>query len=453
MRVLALLLVLTLSSAAQSPDSPPALADPPGLTSTVTVSTVAQLNSAIAGLVSNRKIVINPGTYTLSAQLWIDGNVDNCIIRGATGNRADVVIQGLGMTNPAVPHGFEVANGTNITFADLSVGNVYYHPFQLHGDGATSGIRIYNCRIFDAGEQFVKGSWNSVPGNGIDNGAVEYCDIEYTTTAPSDYTNGVDIHNGDNWVIRHCRFRNIRAPAGGGLAGPAVLMWNGCTNTIVEGNTFINCQRGISLGLVDASGAIPNDHVGGIVRNNVIYRGASQSGDVGIYISDCPGAKVINNTIILSGTYGTPIEYRFASTTGTEIRNNLLDGTIWARDGATGTLTSNLTSGSASMLVNAAAEDFHLAATATAAIDAGTPTPDCTNDWDLGARPGGAAYDIGHDELGGSSPPPPPPPAPPPSTGGGGGSSHRSGCGGGPAASTAALLATLALLAGHRIVR
>jgi len=425
MRTIALVLLLAGAAAPmQSPDSAPALADPPGITSTVTVSTVAQLQSAIAGLVSNRKIVITPGTYTLSSQLWIPGPVSNVVIRGATGNRADVVIQGAGMTNPAVPHGFELGNVTNALIADLSVGSVFYHPFQLHGEMGCDSPRIYNCRIFDAGEQLVKGTWNGTPGTGVDGGRVEYCVLEYTTTAPSDYTNGVDIHNGANWQIRHSTFRNIRAPAGQPLAGPAILLWNGCSNTLTEGCTFLNCERGISYGLIDNSGAIPNDHVGGIIRNNMIHRSASQSGDVGIYVADCPNAQVLNNTILLSGTYGTPIEYRFAQTTNCAIANNLLDGTIWARDGASGTLTTNVTGANASMFAGASTGDLHLVAGASP-IDQGTTVAGAVDDWDGGARPSGAAYDVGADEYGAwGGPPPPPPPG-----GGGGGGGHGGGCG------------------------
>ncbi len=52
--------------------------------------------------------------------------------------------------------------------------------------------------------------------------------MEYDTTSRDDYTNGVDVHTGDNWIIRHNLFRNIRAPQGA-LAGPAILMWNAST--------------------------------------------------------------------------------------------------------------------------------------------------------------------------------------------------------------------------------
>ena len=147
-------------------------------------------------------------------------------------------------------------------------------------------------RLVNAGQQFVTSNPDGT-GGGVDNGVVEYSVIEYVTTSRDYYTNGVDVHTGDNWIIRHNLFRNIRAPMGE-LAGPAILMWNGSTNTIVDGNTFIDCQRDIAMGLIERT---PNDHTGGIVRNNFIYRGAGVAGDTAIYIADSPGTQVLLDKI------------------------------------------------------------------------------------------------------------------------------------------------------------
>ena len=111
-------------------------------------------------------------------------------------------------------------------------------------------------------------------------------------------------------------------------------MWNASTETIVDGNTFINCQREIALGLIERT---PDDHTGGIVRNNFIYRDASRATSA-IRVADSPGTQVLHNTMLVSGTYANAIEYRFANTTGVFIANNLLDGAIAARDGATGSV-------------------------------------------------------------------------------------------------------------------
>jgi hypothetical protein len=187
-------------------------------------------------------------------------------------------------------------------------------------------------------------------------------------------------------------------------------MWNGATDTIVEGNTFIDCQREISIGLIDRAG--PTDHNGGIVRNNFIYRSASVAGDTAILIANSPNTKVVNNSIFLSGGYPSPIEYRFTGTTGGVIANNLLDGQITARDGATATVTTNYTSATSGLFVNPATGDLHLKSTASVAIDRGSGTYAPADDWDGRPRPFGPSVDIGAHEYRGTSGTPTPP-APP----------------------------------------
>src|SRR5205085_7820972 len=124
------------------------------------------------------------------------------------------------------------------------------------------------------------------------------------------------------------------------------------------------------------------DHSGGIIRNNFFYRSSSQPGDVAIGVADSPNSQVLNNTVFVSGTYGTPIEYRFASSTGVVIKHNLLDGMVLARDGATGTEQNNLSGSTASIFVNPSAGDLHLKSTATAAIDHGVTLANVTDDFD-----------------------------------------------------------------------
>ena len=130
-----------------------------------------------------------------------------------------------------------------VTIANLTIRDIYYHPIILNaGHAVAAGAQRH---LINAGQQFVKSNPNP-SGGGVDNGIVQYSVIEYETTSRDYYTNGVDVHTGRNWTIRHNLFRNIRAPQGQ-LAGPAILMWNASSGTIAEGNTFINCQREIAI--------------------------------------------------------------------------------------------------------------------------------------------------------------------------------------------------------------
>jgi parallel beta helix pectate lyase-like protein len=373
----------------------PPLAPPSG--AIVNVSTEPQLRAAIRGLTSNTTIVLAAGTYILTSTVWINGTFTNVGIRGATGNSDDVMLVGPGMAQPNhgnVPFGIWTGgNVQGVTIANLTIRDVYYHPLIFNG--GTRRPHVYNVRLVDGGEQLLKANPDAA-GHGVDDGVVEYSIFEYRTTARSYYTNGVDVVGGRNWTIRHNLFRNIVAPRGQ-LAGPAVLMWKGTANTVAEGNAFVNCARGIAYGL-GGSGTI--DHSGGVIRNNFFSRTATEPGDVGIYLGDSPNTQVLNNTVILSGTYSAAIEYRFAATTGASIVNNLSDTGIVARDRASASVRNNLTGATTRMFVDAAAGDLHLSASAAAAIDHGETLSAVTDDWDGAPRPQGAAYDIGADERG-----------------------------------------------------
>ena len=377
---------------------PPALSPPKG--PIVRVRTEGELQAAVRNLVSGRTILIEPGTYRLSSTVRIDSGVKDVTIRGRTDSYDDVVLSGRGMSNPdhqGVPHGIWIGNAQRVRIANLTVQDVYYHAIQLDPGFGAQAPHIYNVRLVDSGEQFIKASLTP-DGKAVHDGIVEYSTMEYTSTARSNYTNGVDVLGGANWIVRWNVFKNIRAPAGQ-LAGPAVLMWKGSKDSIVEGNLFINVQYGIALGL-DPSRA--DDHSGGIVRNNFFHRTKHQSGDVGITINNSPRAKVLHNTVILNGTYPNAIEYRFPATTDVEIRYNLTDAVVQLRDGASGTISQNVTNAEPAWF--SVAGDLHLAKTASAAIDRANPHSDVQTDYDGEARPAGAAPDIGADEVSSSAP-------------------------------------------------
>ena len=381
----------------------PPLAAPSG--KIVNVATEPQLQAAVAGLTSNTTILIAPGIYTLTNTLYVNGTFTNVALRGSSGNADEVVLAGPGMTNANygnVPFGiWSGGNVQGMTIANLTIRDFYYHPIIFNG--GTHSPRVYNVRLVNAGQQFIKSNPDS-SGVGADNGSVEYAVIEYDTTSRDYYTNGVDVVAGRNWVIRNSLFRNIRAPLGQ-LAGPAILMWYGSSNTVAEGNTFIDCQREIAFGLIDR--VTPHDHVGGIIRNNFIYRHATIAGDAAIGVFDSPNTQVLHNTAVLSGTYPNAAEYRFVGTSGASIVNNLFDAAIVARDGAAASLSGNNTSAGAGWFVNPAAGDLHLKSTATAAIDKAPFQASCATDWDGGARPVGTAVDIGADEIGSAAIAPP----------------------------------------------
>ncbi|HEY7313483.1 MAG TPA: Ig-like domain-containing protein, partial [Gemmataceae bacterium] len=398
--------------------TPPPLPTPTG--TVINVSTVSQLQSAVANLKSGQTILIAPGTYKLTGTLYVPQGLTNISIRGATGNAGDVVIEGDAVLDPSppytgsavwgtgsgisgtIPFGIWLGNVQGVTIGDLTIQNFVDDAIILNA-GVQSPL-IHNVVMKDVGEQFIKSNPNP-SGGGVNNGIVEYSTMEYTTGAPNNYTNGIDVHAGQNWIIRDNLFKNITTTNpltttnGGALAGPAILFWNGSSNATVENNTFINCQREIAFGLSDPS-TITDDNSGGIIENNFIYRSGGQHGDVAIGVWNSPNTEVANNTIILNGDYVNAIEYRYATTTGVKILYNLTDAAIAQRDGASGTVTGNVTNGAqSSWFVNESVGNLHLTSAATGAIGKGKFLPEVSTDYDGQARPSSGPTDVGADEY------------------------------------------------------
>jgi Right handed beta helix region len=403
--VLTAALVFALSSRPDAattmmPPSAPPLPAPSG--TTVSVATVAELQAAVSNLVSGTTILIQPGTYRLTQQLRINRGVTNVALRGATNNRADVVILGGGMATRGVDIAIKVEDAQDVLLANFSVGQTYYHPIQLQGELGAERVRVYNVRLFDAGQQFLKSTYDPNNPDGVDGVTVEYSLFEYTTIGPANgYTQGIDVHDGAGWVIRYNVFRNITVPSTATYVNrPAIDFWHGSRDTLVYRNLIYNCERGVIFGL-GPDGVFEHSHSGGAIFNNVIYRAAGKTTwpDAGISVWDSPNTRVFNNTVIQNGTYPNAIEYRFPGTTNVQIFNNLTDGAIKMRDSAQATLAGNYTQATTALFVNAAVADLHLLTTATVAIDRGVTIADLKTDWDGQPRPAGAAFDIGADEL------------------------------------------------------
>ncbi len=387
--------------------SAPALPAPTG--NIELVNGVTELHQVINNLQANTTVLLEPGDYVLNQTLYIQQN--NITIRGNSDRCDEVNLIGQGMENASygnVPHGIWT-NAADLTVANLTIKEVYFHPIQF--DPNADAPTLYNLRLLDAGEQFIKGSSGGF-GDGVDNGVVAYTIMAYTNAPPNTnhggggtgYTNGVDIHGGDGWRISNNLFKNFHTPDNSdNLWNPAVLMWNGASNTVTENNTFIDVDRAIAYGLTDRSSG--TDHFAGIIRNNMVYMtpgtySASRraGSDALIIVWDSPQTQVLHNTILTNQNQRLSIEMRF-NTSGSDVDNNLNDADIGSRNGATFSQNGNLTNASNAMFLNPAIGDLHLHDTATMAIDQVVAPADALQDFDGQVRPGGSNADIGADEY------------------------------------------------------
>ena len=312
-----------------------------------------------------------------------------------------------------VPMGISVWHAQNVTIANLSIGQVYDDAIEIRGDLGASAVTAYHVHLFDTGEQFIKVD-PSNSGVGASNSAVEYSSIEYTAGPPKTdhggglgYTNGIDIHDGQNWLIAHNLIQNLHIPDsyGANLWNPAILVWDHSSDVTVEGNTLINCDRAIAFGLMEQSGG--HDNQGGVIRNNFVSlspglfsssRKANSDGQIILW--DSPNSQVLNNTILTNGNSLESIEVRW--TTGAVVQNNLADAPIGTRDGGTYTSGGNYLSAVPSMFVNPATGDLHLvdnSATQASVINKATALANDPTDWDGDPRAVGSPTNIGADAF------------------------------------------------------
>ncbi len=365
------------------------------------VTTVGQLYSAIDNANSgtgDSTILVADGTYTLDSGALII-RADGVTVRGMSGSRDAVIIEGQGMYNSAVTQAFQIA-ADDVTLETLTIRLVSTHAVQVHGEPPFDADRVVlrDLRIQDAGEQLVKVS-SDYSGGFSEDGLVEGCELEYTAgIGPQWYIGGVDALFARNWTVRGNTFRGIRSPESR-VAGHAIQFWTSSEYTLAERNIIINCDRGIGYGLGDRG------HVGGVIRNNMIYHDGSR-GDVGIELENAPGAKVYHNTIYQEHGFPAAISYRWPGTTDVHISNNLilknggLSDAIHSRDGGSALVEVNYIGSLSDWFVNPAEGDLHLAGQGIPqVVNQGIALPEVTDDFDGELRPLGSGIELGADEI------------------------------------------------------
>jgi len=363
---------------------------------TVNVSTAAQLQNAVAAVNStsgNETIILADGTYTLTGTLYV--NVPSITITSRSGVRENVLIEGDAMSATAKVQNLIRVAARNFTISNLTLQKSGLHLLQIAGESKADHALVHNVVFKDAYQQMLKVSVDrknlAVSG---DDGIVEDSLFVYTAgIGPEYYIGGIDIHAGKNWIVRRNTFRSIISPERT-VAEFAIHVWNTSANALIEKNRIINCDRGIGFGL-DTRG-----NTGGIIRNNMIYHDADQGqfADVSIDLETSPGTQVYNNTILTRHSYPRSIEYRWTATAGVLVVNNLANKPVAARDGAVGTVESNVENALASWFVNPSQGDLHLSSAIPAAVDAGRAVRGLTDDFDGTSRPQGSGIDIGAHE-------------------------------------------------------
>ncbi len=370
----------------------------PKTRATRSVRNMSELRKALAGARPSTTIVLGDGVYQLNGD-HLNITVPQIVLRGRSSDPSRVVIRGSGFGDAFSAISI---SARDVTIANLTVTEVGYHGVQVRGERGASGAKIHNIHVIDVGQQLIKGS-ASDDSPPCHDGLVSCSILEYTDSAPSDYTNGIDVLNGWNWTVRNNILRRIRGPQSQNYrAGPAILFWRGSRDTLVERNLVIDCRRGIALGLsAPKSPTAAPDHSGGIVRRNAVCN-LNPWADEGIEINGSPDVLVEHNTVFVQGATPWAIGVRFANTSAT-VRHNLCNKEIVRRDGSQATLIGNLVNAQADWFVDARRGDLRLTRGDLPPVDAASSPTDAAEATSPRAPHLGSAPDVGAFEYRGAT--------------------------------------------------
>lgn len=383
----------------------------------IIVSTFQEFENALSAAQPGDSILVQDGIYRIQNTWALQVRTNNVTIKGQTGVRENVVIQGRGM-NADSHHGFWV-NADHVTIQDMTIQDVRNHCIQTHVDA--DYLRVQNCILRDAGEQMLKVPRDDSVDSPSEGGLVQDCLFEYSQgIGPRYYIGGIDCHYAKDWIVRRNVFRDISSPEQV-VAEHAIHFWNASENTLCENNLIMNCDRGIGYGLSNSS------HKNGIIRNNIIFHDESPGGgfaDVSIEALNSDNTVIYNNTIYQEhSNYFAAIKNWGGK--NVSILNNAvnvsdefyghLKQAIWVTNGGTGRVDYNYVSvPNPDLFARVEPPDvervedignfLHIRdESIIELIDAGTndlpelPTPFL--DFDGTIRPVGAAIDIGADEF------------------------------------------------------
>jgi lysophospholipase L1-like esterase len=379
------------------PQAPP-LPRPAG--QIIKVSSVQGLVKAVDEVKTGGTILLADGHYEMSH--YIEITTDNVSLRGASGHRERVVIDGAKSRHGEL---VGIRGCSGVTIADLTIQNTQYNGFKINSETDVQKLTIYNCIIHNIWQRGVKGV--KVPKENREAVRPKHCRVQYCLfyndrpkrlsddprdIANGNYVGGIDVMYAKNWVISDNVFIDIRGRTREGRG--AIFVWFDSQDCVIERNIIIDCDAGICLGNPHRADGIKIHCRRCVVRNNFITR-ATEGGIVPVYTRDC---KILNNTVHESDSrLGRLIRIVFDND-GLLIANNLLSGPqIRNESDSKITFKSNLEKELTAAFVNPSQGNLHLTMRATEALNRAEQLSDVTGDIDGEARSN--EPDIGADEL------------------------------------------------------
>ena len=367
----------------------------------IEVGSEEELALVLSRLTPGDTVLIAPGTYKGKVRFTEEnsGTAERPIRIRSRDGLGTVVLDGAGADIT-----LKFSKAQFITVSGLEITGGGYHGVFV-GNGSHD-ITILSNRIYDntktpplASHAEFKGSAGDARPARV---TIRDNEIFHTAHPPGGNFQGIDCNRCNDFHIVGNLIRDINSPTVQSHSyfdrAACIQMKSQSRNTIIEQNTIDNCNIGIVYG---GEGLETPEHIGGIVRNNVILN----TNEMAIAVVNVDGGKIYNNTLVGNGeSIRVARDSRYDTTfSNVDAQNNILDHPIREEDGLTIAKQSNLvvdSSSASTFFVDPENDDFRLAATALEAIDQGSDLgADVRNDHRGRERPAGQQIDIGAFEF------------------------------------------------------
>ena len=377
---------------------------PPPKGTVIRVSSPSELFAAAERVEEGGTILLADGTYPLSRRLGIRKN--GVALRGASGNRDRVILDGGGTLGEAVA----VTAASDVVIADLTVQNVRWNGIKIDSETGVHRLRIYNCVLHNIWQRAVKGVM--VPERDRErirprDMRIEYClfyndrpkqfsddPADTPQNFGGDYVGGIDAMYPTGWQIADNVFVGIQGRRR--QARGAVFLWVDARDCLVERNIIVDCDSGICIGNSHKEPTTEVHATRCIVRNNMITR-APENGILADFTRDC---QILHNTVYdPNSRLGRGIRIVHENG-GLVAANNLLAGVRLLNETGPGPLLErNQEITAAFPFVDSVEGNLRLRLPASGIIDSGKLMTQAAQDIDRRLR--GPRADLGAHELSG----------------------------------------------------
>lgn len=254
------------------------------------VSTLAQ---AVRDARPGDTILIAPGRYKTRLRFTAENSGTEAapIVITARDGPGTVVIDGSGSS---IAVKFSAAS--HIRMHGLDVTGANYHGVFF--DMGAHHVTLDSSRIYDNHARHPLDSHAEVKGSGPKGRprhiSITNNEIFHTTHPPGGNFQGIDCNYCSDFLIAGNYLHDIGQPTAEPFShfdrGSCIQMKSVSIGTVIERNRIERCHIGIVYG---GEGMESPEHVGGVVRDNVIV----DSGEIGIAVVNVRDGKVMGNTV------------------------------------------------------------------------------------------------------------------------------------------------------------